>query len=341
MKRLITTSLQIALTAALLYWVLHDPAKRAAMADSLRAAKPEWLAAALVCIGLGFGLQIVRWNWLLKTLDIALPPLRVVRLYFVGLFFNLFIPGGTGGDLVKIYYTAREKPDQKYGAAMSVILDRVFGMLALILIGGVIGTLFFHALMATPITRGMLFMVAGIFAASLAVVILAWIVEAFQLAGRIPAWMPLRHSILELAAGFSAVARRPRTVLACIGISLPAHGLLFLCFYCVARALTDQLSLAAIFSVLPITQTIASLPISFGGLGVREEAFQQLLGTLYHTPIDKAALISLGGYSMALIWGLAGGAVYLTYRTSQGGKVSLHAARQEAETLEHDLEKSP
>lgn len=332
MKKILTTTLQIALTLALLYWVFHDPAKRAAMLDSLREAKAGWLVLAFLSIGAGCSLQIVRWGWILRTQGILLSRWRIVRLYFVGLFFNLFLPGGTGGDLVKIFYTARENPDRKYGAAMSVILDRVLGMLALILIGGLICTIFIGPLMSTPVTRGILLTVALIFTLSLGVVAAAWVVEAFKLADKLPARMPLRHSILELAGGFSAIARQPGTVVSCIAISLPAHCLMFLCFYFVARALTDQLSLAAIFSVLPITQTIASLPISFGGLGIREKAFEQLLGALYQTPTDKASLISLGGYTMIMIWGLIGGLVYLTYRTSQGGKVSLREAQAGGET---------
>lgn len=339
MKRFFTTGLQIAFTAALLYWVFRDPTKRALMADALQGAKPGWLIAAFLCIGVGCGLQIVRWSWLLKTQGIFLTPLRTVRLYFVGLFFNIFLPGGTGGDLVKIFYTARENPDKKYGAAMSVILDRALGMLALILLGGIIGTLFFSVLISTPISQAMLFTVAAIFAASLGVVLAAWIVEVFHLAEKIPNWMPLRHSILELAAGFSAVARQPGTLFACVGISLPAHCLMFLCFYSVSRALTEQLSLAQLFSVLPITQTIASLPISFGGLGVREETFQRILGALYETPASIAVLISIGGYAMVVLWGLVGGLVYVTYRSSSGDRVSLSTARHGAEKLEHDLEK--
>src|SRR3954469_4330289 len=97
MKKVLLTTAQIAVTIALLYFVFRDPAKRAQMATALRLANYWWIALGIVAY---FGVEAaagVRFGVLLRVQGIRLSNSRVGALFFIGMFYNQFMPGGTGG----------------------------------------------------------------------------------------------------------------------------------------------------------------------------------------------------------------------------------------------------
>src|ERR1051326_5817664 len=116
MKKTLLTILQLAVTSGLLYWVFRDPAVRTAMALGMREADYRWIAAAIlayIIVEIG---AVVRWNILLKVQGINLSAPRVAGLFLIGMFYNQFLPGGTGGDIVKTYLLWKETPGKKPGA---------------------------------------------------------------------------------------------------------------------------------------------------------------------------------------------------------------------------------
>jgi hypothetical protein len=67
-------------------------------------------------------------------------------------------------------------------------------------------------------------------------------------------------------------------------------------------------------AIMPLVNTITSLPISLGGVGVRETLFQELLGNLAHVPAAIAAFSASLGFAVQASWGLCGAAAYLLLR---------------------------
>jgi hypothetical protein len=127
MKKTLLTTAQIAVTVALLYYVFRDPAKRAQMGAALAVANYWWILAAIgtyfiVCVAAAY-----RWQVLLRVQGIRLANLRVGALFMIGMFYNQFMPGGTGGDIIKTYLLFKETPDRKAGALLAVLFDRIIG----------------------------------------------------------------------------------------------------------------------------------------------------------------------------------------------------------------------
>ena len=87
------------------------------------------------------------------------------------------------------------------------------------------------------------------------------------------------------------------------------------------------------FSIAPIVNTIVSLPISLGGIGVREGLFQVFLGKLCGVSDAIAVVISSTGYSLTLFWGLVGAGIYVAYRPSEHAR--LREIRKEIAAVEH------
>lgn len=336
MKRFVTTALQVLVSAGLLWWIFHDPTKRAQMGAALAAANWLWFLPGLVCIGLVLALQTQRWTWLLRAVDIHLPWTRALRLNLIGMFFNLFLLGATGGDVVRIYYAMREARGDKAGAFLSIALERVIGLLALAFVSAVVVAIQWPELMRSPAARVSVLTIGLILGASVAVVVAGATVAALRLEHRLPARMPLRRAIIDLAAATQRYAQAPGALVAAFLISIPSHLLLFATFYFAARALSAGLSLVDIVTVMPIVNVITSLPISLGGVGFREQLFQSLLGSLHATPAALAVLIGSCGYLMMVVWSVVGGVVYIFYRPSDGAAASLSEMTAATEKIAAD-----
>jgi uncharacterized membrane protein YbhN (UPF0104 family) len=339
MKRILLTSLQVAITAFLLWWIFRDSAKRAQMLEALATADYLWLIPGLLSLGCAFLLQTERWRRLLSVQGINLGWWRTFRVYLIGAFFNLFLLGATGGDIVKIYYAMREAGSRKTAALLSVLVDRMVGMLGLVAITVLLCSLRLDLLLSHPLTRALVTALAFILGGSLAIIVFGFCVDRFHLAHKLPHWLPMRVTIVELSSAFSTYARDPRTLALTFGLSVPAHFCIFLSFYFTARAFGVFPGIGGmmeILAVLPIILTIASLPISLSGVGVREGLFQNVLAALFGTPESLAVMISITGFLIVVFWGLIGGCVYLLYRPTGG--LHLEEVQEEVHAVEESIE---
>src|SRR5262249_61374186 len=106
-----------------------------------------------------------RWHVLLKVQNIHLSVRRLAGLFFIGLFFNQFLPGGTGGDIIKSYYLLKETPDKKAGALLAVGVDRFIGLVALVAIPATLNALRYDFLSQKNETRNFLWLLFMLFGA--------------------------------------------------------------------------------------------------------------------------------------------------------------------------------
>jgi uncharacterized protein (TIRG00374 family) len=338
MKRHILTAVQIAVTAGLFWWIFRNQEQNAAMLAALEVAHTGWFAPGLAALGCGLLLQAQRWRILLRVQGIAISYLRSLRILLVGMFFNLFLLGATGGDIVKIFLIMREAPDKKAGALLSVFIDRVVGVLALAAVSAVVILLRWDDLMAHEVTRYGVATAGVILGGSIGFIAVAWITGRFDLTRKLPHWLPAREKIIEAAGAFLEYARAGKSVGAAFLLSIPAHLLMFSTFWFGAKAFAAGLNLLSIYCVMPIVATVTALPISIGGAGLREGLFIKILGALYATPESIATLVSLSGFMIQVFWSLAGGLIYILYRSSQHDTTPLAEMEKTVEDLEHRLE---
>lgn len=341
MKKILLTTLQVGITVFLLWWIFRDPAKNQEMLKALKTADLIWLLPSIVSVGLAFLLQTERWRVLLKVQGIDMGWWRTLRVYFIGAFFNLFLLGSTGGDIIKIFYAMRETASKKSAALLSVMVDRMMGLVALVAVALCLCSLRFDLLMSNPLTQGLLGTLALILGGASGLIVFGFLVDRFQLANRLPQWLPLHGKIIELSSAFSTYARAPMVLAKAFILSIPAHLLNFLAYYFTARAFgvfAGWKGLGDILCVMPIISTIASMPISLSGVGVREGLFQKIFAALFGTPDSISVMISISGFLVTVLWGLVGGLVYLAYRPSGG--IHIKEMEEEVSALEESIEKS-
>src|SRR3977135_2025962 len=270
MKKTLLTIVQLLVTGALLYWVFHDPKVREGMAVAIRDADYRWIGAAILMYVVVEFAAIVRWQILLKVQGINLSNGRIAALFFIGMFYNQFLPGGTGGDIVKTYLLWKETPTKKPGALLAVLFDRMIGLIALILITGVLIFLRYGWLTSTPATSPYVWLVLIIFGASVLFVVTSFVVSGFNLFHKLPHRFPGREKMLEISAAYHLYARHWRATMGAFGASLVCHLGTFATFLCVAYAFRANIAPVDFFAIMPAARTISLLAIAFAGGGPHE-----------------------------------------------------------------------
>ena len=340
MKKALITIIQVAVTILAFWYVFHKPATRQGIATALEAGNNYWwLAASALVAGLAPACATVRLWLLLRVQEIYLPLRRITQLYMIGMFFNLFLLGSTGGDAVKLFYLLRENPDpnKRARAFLAVVMDRVLGLVALAILSITFVLARYQWLTQLPETtkwvNGFLF-ILGSALFGIAVTILA---VHFNVVRFIPEKMPGRKTVLELAAAIQSNTRAWRSTLACILISFVGHAAMFITFYFAALVIHAAVAFWDVTVAMPIVNTYASLPVSLSGMGVRETITTSLLGGLCHLAPGVPVVISLVGFLCSVVfWGLVGGLFYLFFKGRAGAvpaDVEAIEAREEEAAL--------
>jgi hypothetical protein len=320
--------------------VFHDPDQRAKMATALRLADYRWVVMGIFAYIVVEIAAAVRWQILLRVQNIRLSLARVSGLFLIGMFYNQFLPGGTGGDIIKSYLILKET-DKKAGALLAVVFDRLIGLVALVFITGTLVMLRFGWLSQTPETRRLLWILLFLLGSSITALLTSFIVSGFNLFHWLPKKFPGREKLIEISAAYHLYARHWFATLGAFAVSLVAHLATFTTFLCVAYAFRAGVSVIDFFAVLPIERTITALPISFAGVGLREQILQVMLNNLCGVPIPVAKLIGTMSFLIIFLCCLPGGIVYFFYKPSgETRHVRMREMETEVATLEHEIGRS-
>lgn len=253
-----------------------------------------------------------KW-WLL--MDRAIPLPTALRAHFAGLAANLCLPGAAGGDAVRAglaHASLRDGPKVAAAAVGDRMID-LMGLACLTLWGLV-------ALGGQGGNRALAFAISGMVVALAFAGLFVFPAVARFLWSRWPG-LPARGLALRVAAAFAALGRRPVLLLFTLVLSAAVQSVLIWLSVLLAEPMGVHVPIAAWFFAWPLAKIIATLPISLGGLGVRESSLAALL-----LPFGAGAPeVVASGLAWQGILYLAGalGAVILV--ASGGG---LRAARQ-------------
>ncbi|HEY74468.1 MAG TPA: flippase-like domain-containing protein [Thermoflexia bacterium] len=311
MKKHAFNILKIVVSAGLLVYLLVFQIDVKELWSVARQARWGYLIAAMILMIAGTALRAVRWQVLLQALDIHVPLRRLVQLYFIGAFFNIFLPTGLGGDAVKMAELSRTlSPSSTGGAPEAVgttLVDRATGLWVLFVLA-LVALPFSHTLLpdgwAPVIALGTLGGVVGGWVV-MGTPLIPWLGSKVRLPGQEKAeQVPLERfyrSVSQL--GYKALGK------AC-AVSLVFDVLLIIFNVLVARGLDVDQPLGVFLLFTPVISFSLALPISIGGLGVREQTYVLLFGALGVSSAVSAAM-SLANYTLTnLVIGLLGGIVY-------------------------------
>jgi len=292
-----------ALATAALLALTFRAIRPAALAARLAGADGGELAVAALLLAAGGFAGAASWLFILRARLPAIPFRAVAACHWSGMFFNSFLPSNVGGDVVKGYLLARERGQAGFVAA-SVLLDRAIH-LALLLGIGVFALLF---------QAGRHGWCAALLCAAAASVPVA-IVSARRLQRRRPRETPpgIRGTFASLLDAFLDWAAAPRLFLPALAAALAAQTVKTWSSVFVIRALGLALPAGCVWTAIPLFGTVSALPVTVGGLGLRELVAQRVAGPMRLDPTELVAL-SLGGHLAVVAVNLLGLAPFLLAR---------------------------
>jgi glycosyltransferase 2 family protein len=272
------------------------------------------VSAALVGLALLVGVH--RWRIVLEAQGLHLPLARATEISFVAQFFNSFLLGSTGGDLIKAYYAARETHHKKTEAVTTVFVDRLVGLWAM---------LFFAAVMMAPNFKLLLksrdlyvpalFILAMLGGLTVVLALAFWggVSKRFPRARHFLRRLP-KGPVLERALDSCRQFGQQKTfLLKTIAISIFLNVLWVLQVMVLGKGLGLSISTLALFVIVPVIFCISALPITPNGLGVRENLFVLMLAVM-GVRRPAALSVSLLASAEGLFWSLVGGLIYIGLR---------------------------
>lgn len=135
---------------------------------------------------------------------------------------------------------------------------------------------------------------------------------------KLPRRIPFRNSMDKFGQALGAYRRYYVSTGIAFAITIVSQMAYYTSYYCAGASLHQSSawtpSLLDILSIMPLVNTFTAVPISFGGVGIRETLFQRLLGHLSGVPEPIAVLTASLGFTIQALCGLLGGAIYLFWR---------------------------
>lgn len=295
-------AVRLAVSAGLLAWVFHRFVRPQELVDLARRTDGKLLALGLAIEALPVAITTWRWHLLLRPVGLTQGPGRTFHFNYLGLFFNNFLLGLTGGDLVKAILIARGS-DRKAGAVLTVFVDRLVGLLTLAGIAAVACAVRFgrpEYRLAAAIVWGFL----GAFTLFCLLWFNPWLSgRLHRLTSRLPGGRILR----ELDEAARAYGGRKAILAAAAGLSLASHACSLGAAWVFARALGSRIDLVEILVYYPVIMMIVSIPVSVGSWGVGEAAFIgffEKVGVPRPTAVALSLLVRLGQAAWTLPGGL-------------------------------------
>ncbi len=286
-------------TLGLMAWALRG-VEWERLREVLRGVDWRWWLASLCVVLAVQWVAAARWAVLARPVGFDFPLSVFVRRFFEGLFFNMFLPTSIGGDVVKAYRLADTNAGRVL-AGCTVLADRLAGLTAMGLIAGT----------ALVVKRFSLSLLPALAVA--AVLVGTTIAVAHALVGhldRIAACFPRSRTVDAVVARLLPYQQRPALVTSAIGWGLLVQIGGIVGAACLGRALAIDVPLTAWFTVVPLMNLATVLPISIGGVGVREGMMSVLLAP-YGVAQERAVAVGLLTLLVVMCCGLVGGCVFL------------------------------
>jgi len=319
---------QILIAAGILWWVLQRPDFSESFATAWQNIHPGWLAAGVLCAGASIAAHVWRWWICLRLLGVEAGWRMLARVFLASSFVGTFVIGGIGGDAARVLMLTRKFPGSASRLTVSVVADRLCGLISLILPAALLTFPARELLSTTPVGKAAVHYLWGYLVLASLLFLFCWFCGTENARRWLPRWMPAREWMLHVSGCVEQMRPGGARLLAAVAASVLMLALHFATFWCIARGCQAGVTLHEINTVMPVVEAATTVPATPGGIGVREELFRDQLASMSGIPTGVSVLISLGGFLCGLFWCLLGGlaAASLLPRSLSLRKHAGHAA---------------
>lgn len=275
----------------------------------LKGINRSLLVIALAVYPISVLLLAWRWQLLLRTHDLDPGYMEALRLNWIGLFTNFVLPGSTGGDLIKGVCIYRRSPGKRVAAVMTVLVDRVVGLISLMIIGTVAALIQADDGDLKGISQTTSWILVAIMGGG-AIFFSARLRRLLKIA-EIVERLPFKKRIQEVDQSVFHYRHHLWLLGGNVAISFLIHATTIFCIYLIGRSLRLTVPLMFYFEALPVIFTAGAFFPSIGGLGILESLFAHFFMSQGTTASSAVALCIL--YRLMILVGSLPGAIF-TYR---------------------------
>jgi len=305
------TVLKIAIAASLITWMLRRGVLDLKSVGSALTRWPDLLLMVAICY-VQMALLAWRWSLLLRTQGISFRFRDTFALTMIGALFNLVTPSSVGGDLMKSYYVHQRTADRSAEALGTIVLDRVLGLLALLLVS---------ALAALPILiqgQGNSALTKlgdlSVLGAVGAVVGLAFCFYASRSGGGVEPANKILRFVVRAFRSLGSYREKPLALVTATAAGMVSFVLSCVMFYLAAHALGVEHLPLRFLVLVPLGLLTTALPLSPSGIGVGQLAFAELFRMTSNGEFTFGADVYTVYQSVTFAIYLSGFFFYISYR---------------------------
>lgn len=273
----------------------------------LAGAEGVLLLLGLLLVGCIHPLQATRWWLLMRARKLSAPWLRTLRLVYIGAFSNFLLPGTEGGDVVKAWGAAKGT-DRRVDAIMSVVFDRITGLVGLAILAAV----FSFALAESELAR-------TVGAWTWVGLLIVFVAAIAGFAAMLRGWLRLPAVVARFGGGLPgrleeslrAYGRHPGAICGATGVSVVVQLCLAGAAACCAWSLGSEHSLWILLAAMPVLFLAAAIPLTWQGVGVMEALGIGLLAVPGLASVNQVVGTLVLYRLLELSWALTGGVLLL------------------------------
>lgn len=287
-----------------LIWLLLSQIEVQEIIYAMGSISWRYLVIALLLAVLAMPFSAYKWQPLLRAQGLEHSLKKLTGIYFIGLFFNNFLPSSIGGDVVRIYKSGKEMREYEKAAA-SVIVERLLATLGLVFLGLIALTVSFamgnYLLIPFLIIGGTGLAVAVIFG-----VAFYWLPESQKEQPGKKIWLQKLYQLIHAVKQYKG---KKNLLLRVIWLSVCFQVIVVILNYYLFLALGKPVTLLACALYIPIISALAMVPLSINGLGVREGAYVYFFAQI---GVDAALAVtaSLLFFLVVIVASLPGGVLF-------------------------------
>lgn len=309
--------LKIIATLIILWALAHNSQLKFELFNSI-FYQPLYAVAIVVLIFFTVLTNAWRWHRLNAAQGITLPFSSTVIATYVGIAFNNVLPGSVGGDFVRCYYVMKRFPDKKSGAVLSTFLDRVCGLMGIIVI---ISTIAIYRYDIFKHNLSLSYLIRICFGLTMMGIIIFSILMLLPKRISISQWLRERFAhyrwfkpVLSILEAVSVYRKSKRILLESLVASIVTQLLILATIMVINQMMgLPDISAYIYMIALAIAQIANLIPLTPGGIGIGEAAFANVIllfspGIIgaYATVFFAFRLFITVTYLPGVIWGIFG-----------------------------------
>ncbi len=308
-KKVINTALRIIISLGLIIYLITTQFKDfKTIASTLKDISILLILLSFSTHIYGIWITAYRWQTLLKTQNIRLSVLSLSSSTLIGQFFNNFLPTSIGGDVYRAYDVTKKTGFPMSSSVSVLVVERFSGIIA----SAVFATAALFLGFTTIGGKSIVIPILIFLAISIIIFFLILnpnILGIRKLAKKIKFLEKILEKLRNVYNTFLTFRKYKWILIKVLFYSLTLQFAVIVNYWLASRALGINLDLTAFIFIVPVVSIIAMLPISLGGIGIREGSLVFMMVSL-GAQNAKAAMCSLLLFAMLLIMGIIGGLIY-------------------------------